>query len=169
MDFEKACYDGNVAAAKRFLDNGSPISFECLADAVSTQIKSEAAKKIPLCKLLYAAGADPNMKRPEGHASILEVAAVSYSPEILRLTIAAGANVIKGCPLHAAVSGDRPENIQILLDAGADPSVGLTNDHLDEQEVIFGMTALEYAKHIRHKKCVSILSNVKPKTNRKKS
>ncbi len=157
MNLEKACYRGELGLTKAAIDAGAEVTFEAFQNAVNNGNKSEAAKKLPIVKLLIDAGADPNLERPDGHASILEVASESFSSDILQLVLDAGADVSKGCPLHSAVSGDRPENIRILLAAGADASVGLTSDYPDELDEMLGMSPIEYAKHLGHKKCVNEL------------
>ena len=157
MDFELACYRGDLVAAKAALDRGESITFLCLLHAVNTRDKPTAKKKLPLCQLLLQHGANPNMSPAEGYSWILDVAAASFSPEILRLVLEAGADVTVGYPIHSAVSGNRDQNIPILLAAGADPNKVFGPDNPDSGGRLLGMTALEYAKHLRHRKCAEQL------------
>jgi hypothetical protein len=158
MSLEKACYKADVDAARAVLAGGAPVTFEALQNAVSFGTKGEAKRRQVIVRLLLDAGADPNMPAPPGLASIMNVAAGSVSADILQMLIAAGGRVKSGCLLHAAVGWNQPENIRLLLAAGADPNEPLTGERLEPTEPIVGMTPLQYARHLKHKKCVAALT-----------
>jgi hypothetical protein len=148
-----------VKAVEEHRASGAAVTFAAFRNALQTRTKGEAKKKRPICERLLAAGADPNLPAPAGHASIMDVAAGSASPEILQLLIDAGGRVDVECPVHTAVGWNQPDNVRVLLVAGANPNVPLTGARLEPDEPIAGMTALEYARHLRHKKCVEVLNS----------
>lgn len=158
MSLERACYKGDVKAVEEHLAAGAEVTFVAFLNAVSTQSPGEARKKLAVCQHLLAAGADPNPPPTPGYTTLMDVAAGGASAGILQLLIAAGGRVDVGSLVHTAVGWNRPDNIRILLAAGADPNVPLTGDRLVPTDAIAGMTALEYAKHLKHKKCVAALA-----------
>lgn len=157
MSLEKACARGDLKAVEGLLTTGVKVTFVAFRNAVQAQTASETKRKRAICERLLAAGADPNTPAPAGHASIMDVAAAGASPEILRLLIDAGGRVDAGGLVHTAVGWNRPDNVRLLLAAGADPNVPLAGLRLDPSDVIAGMTALEYARHLKHRKCVAVL------------
>lgn len=158
ISLEKACYQADVDAVRTRLAEGAPVTFDALCNTVNSEIKREAKKRQTICKLLLDAGADPNMPAPAHRASIMHVAAGGVSSDILRMLIEAGGRVDGRCLVHAAVGWDRPDNIRLLLAAGANPDEPLVAPALSPTEPIAGMTALQYAQYLRHKKCVAVLS-----------
>lgn len=155
---EGACYKADATAVRELLAGGAAVTFEALRNAVSFHSRGESKKRQEICKLLLEAGADPNIQPLAGNASVMNVSACSVSPDILLMLIASGGRVNGGCLLHAAVGWDRPDNIRVLLAAGADPNEPLSGERLDPNEPVAGMTPLQYAQHLKHRKCVAALT-----------
>lgn len=155
---ERACEKADVTAVERHLATGVTVTFAAFRNAVWSRTASEAKRKRAICERLLAAGADPNMPPPAGHAPIMDVAAGGASADVLQTLIAAGGRVDVGCLVHTAVGWNRPDNIRVLLSAGADPNVPLTGLRLDPADPIAGMTAVQYARHLRRTKCVAVLT-----------
>ena len=159
-ELEKATFNSDVDLVQSLIQSGSVITYGALQNSVMAETKSEARKREQICQILFEAGADPNMPRPEGNAHILDLAAGSVSQKILEMTLNAGAKIDEGWPLHAAVEEDRLDNLKILLAAGADPKKGLSSDYPDELDDMLGMTPLEYAVRIGSKKCAKHLKTL---------
>src|SRR5262249_35723199 len=79
------------------------------------------------------------------------------SPEIVQVLIAAGARVnvvVHGeTPLHRAAAANRPDLVQVLLDASADVHARIANPEDEEN----GMTPLEVAKSRKARKVIPVL------------
>ncbi|MCU0702519.1 MAG: ankyrin repeat domain-containing protein [Fimbriiglobus sp.] len=157
---EVACYKAEVKKVRDLLTAGAAVTFDALRNTVNFHSKGEAKKRLEILKLLLDAGADPNTPPEDEGASVLQVAAASESTEILRMLIAAGGRVDTGCLVHAAIDWNHPENIRVLVAAGADPNEPLTSTTLPPDSPELGMTPLQYARHLKHRKCVAVLTEL---------
>jgi cell wall assembly regulator SMI1 len=108
-------------------------------------VSGESRDHVRLVELLLAAGADVNA--PPG--TVLPVACMAGSPEIVQALLAAGADVNRptsiGTPLIKAVEWNRPRTVELLLVSGADPSVPAPPDYANHPEDR-GRTPLEIAR-----------------------
>lgn len=99
---------------------------------------------------LLAAGAKPD-------AEALAFASGDNSTEIVRLLLAAGADVNAparfGTPLHFAVNDNCEGTTRILLEAGANPNLRLPANH----RTYPGQSPLDVARENKHKKLIALL------------
>ncbi|HEY1176269.1 MAG TPA: ankyrin repeat domain-containing protein, partial [Phytomonospora sp.] len=118
--------------------------------------------------VLLAAGADPCRSCEYGYVpgtrkpTPLHKAAHEGSADVLRLLIAAGADVdvlsADGvAPLHCAAAGDDPERVRLLLEAGADPGARLAKP-AGFREGLSGGTPLEIARELGRDDNAAILA-----------
>jgi cell wall assembly regulator SMI1 len=126
-----------------------------LAAAVSEGTKAH----LQIVQKLLAARADVNYGK---FSTVLMRASRDSSTEVVKALLDAGAavNTITrlGSALTMAVQENRPENVALLLQAGADAHVRFPAD-ADEQ--IAGKTPLEYAAAKKAKKILALLEGVK--------
>lgn len=137
--------DNDEIAAELFAKAG-PQKTDYAARAIILLLMNPVkTPKTSTIKILLSTGLDVNFaqKEPElkGSGSLLHVAAlVTKDPEVVRLLCQAGAEVnCRGemymTPLMAAIAGNNPGNVEVLLDAGAEASL----------KDATGKTALDYA------------------------
>jgi ankyrin repeat protein len=122
---------GDAAEVRRQLERVDPDTPG--ADGASLLVEGIGKGQLDSVQALLDAGADPN--RPgQGGETPVHAAAFADDPALLRAVLAHGGqpdvrNRITGAtPLVAAILGGNAEQLQILLDAGADPNLADLND-----------------------------------------
>lgn len=136
--FDALFYDHNEAAeyliASGKVDMNRPTrSGEYILQAALQSGKSDMAEKI------IEAGANVNIKNPQGMSPLLLCATRNLVvPAVLLLQKGANPNLtpLSEPPLHAAIAGDYPFMVTLLLEHGADP----------RQKDSFGRGALDLAR-----------------------
>lgn len=110
------------------------------SDGTTLLMAAIAQGNLDSTRALLEGGADPNRAGPDGKTPV-HLAAFADNPELLRAVLAKGGKadarntLTDATPLESALLGGNPAQLQILLDAGADP------DHADRN----GDTALHVA------------------------
>lgn len=96
------------------------------ADGATMLMTAIAQGKLDSTRALLDGGADPNRAGPDGNTPV-HLAAFADHPDLLRAVLAHGGKpdarnrLTDATPLASAVLGGNPVQLQILLDAGADP------------------------------------------------
>ena len=125
-----AVSSGDVAEIKRQLANVDPDTPG--EDGSTLLVAAIGAENLAATQALLDGGADPN--RPgRGGETPVHAAAFVADPAILRAVLAHGGdpdirNPVTGAtPMSRALLGPYPDNVRVLLDAGADPQLGDNN------------------------------------------
>ena len=140
---------GSARAMALLLDNGAKVN---ATNATGATALIWAATDIEKVRLLLARGADVNLASQRGRTALFLAARSARSAEIVKLLIAAGADVravdgAKMTILHAAAAGDDSETIRLIVNAGVDVNA-----------VDFaGFTALIHAASNRNLEAVRLL------------
>lgn len=130
--------------------------------ALEEIVREKGAGGPEATQALIAAGADVNHRGAWSAPRVLHLACGDHGdPAIVQLLIKHGADLQSdplgfGTPLHAAVRSNRPDLVQVLLDAGADlAAVGLPQPGREDEEA--GLTPLELARLVKARKVIPVL------------
>ena len=134
--------------------------------ALFETVNDRTKERLEILRLLIKSGADvnaalrPNERVKHGWGNVLMNAAQNGSRAMLTELINAGAEFNRiysgGTALTVAVEENRPDNVALLLERGADPSIAKFDDCPYDFN---GMTALEIAKAKKLKKIVALLES----------
>ena len=113
---------GSTAAMTLLLDNGAKAN---ATNATGATALMWAATDLEKVRLLLSRGADVNVASQRGRTALQSAARSDRSAAIVRLLLAAGADVkavdgAKANTLHAATMGNDIDTIRLIVDAGVD-------------------------------------------------
>ncbi|QWF19049.1 ankyrin repeat domain-containing protein [Lysobacter capsici] len=120
-----AVRNGDAAEIRRQLQSVAPDTPG--ADGSTLLMLAIAQGHTDSARALLEGGADPNRAGPDGKTPV-HLAAFADDPELLRTVLAHGGKPdvrntqTDATPLESALLGGNPTQLQILLDAGADPN-----------------------------------------------
>jgi cell wall assembly regulator SMI1 len=153
-----AAKKGPISIVARLLDGGASIGLKNghnKETALLTAVKRDTEENLAIVRLLIERGADEEVR---SDASVLVIACTFSSPAIVGLLLDHGAAVNgvteRGTPLAAAVAKGRADLVELLLAAGADPTLA-TPDICDED--IAGKTPLQIARARRAARILKLL------------
>jgi ankyrin repeat protein len=127
----RAAERGHLEVVRQLLSAGAPVN-QTDSSGRTALYRAVYEKRPSVVDLLLRSGANPDIATSTSYSQFdnTPVAkAASGPPEILRLLLAAGADPRRGgesvgySPLHRAASDGSLENVRLLLQAGARPSV----------------------------------------------
>jgi ankyrin repeat protein len=120
-----AVRSGDAAEIRRQLQSIAPDTPG--SDGTTLLMMAIAHGKLDSARALLDGGADPNRAGPDGKTAV-HLAAFADDPELLRAVLAHGGKadarntLTDATPLESALLGGNTIQLQILLDAGADPN-----------------------------------------------
>lgn len=162
-----ACEKANIEVVKLLLQRGADPNLKrtVASSALTCAAIDTASTRTNVVKVLLEAGANPKFvfHSQNGRAvdDVLMRVSKCASCAVIKLLIEAGASVNKqhafGTALTAAASENRADVVDLLIQHGADPSLGVPDDpDLNGDEA--GKTALEIARAKKFKKVIKVLS-----------
>jgi len=154
---------GSFEAVEILLDAGADVNLKSVraATALSRAAMGSTRVHARIVRRLIEAGADVDRG---ASLTPLMLACGSATAESVEALIRGGAEVNirtnEGTPLTEAVVAGNADAVTVLLNAGADPSLTIPNEHPDHD--IAGRTPLELARAARHRRIVSLLRSATP-------
>jgi cell wall assembly regulator SMI1 len=156
-----AARQGKASTVQLLLAHGADVNpTSALPKTPLTEVvQGETHEHCAAAQLLIDAGACVNVDYYGGRQTTLMLASVMSTAEMIEILLRAGAeiNAVRplGTALVAAVLGNRPQNVNVLLQHGADPALRVP-DGVDPE--LDGKSALELAESMKAKAIIKLLT-----------